>query len=203
MIPDFSQIFPFNVSRETLKRLEQYVELISKWSAKINLIGKSTRDEIWNRHIIDSLQLSEYTSNHKTIVDLGAGAGLPGLVIAIQQSSSHVTLIESNQKKAQFMKTVVRTLDLKNVSVICDRIENVENYQADIIISRALANLDLLLQLSSKIRHQNSECVFLKGKTYTNEINAAKANWEMTIDTKQSITNNESKILVISHIKSK
>lgn len=109
---------PKNVSRETFSPLAAYVSLLLKWNNTINLIGPATENDVWARHIDDSSQLvTLIPSNATSLVDLGSGAGLPGMVIAILRPELQVTLVEQDQRKAAFLKEAKRTLGLRNVTV--------------------------------------------------------------------------------------
>ncbi|MCL4170695.1 UNVERIFIED_CONTAM: hypothetical protein GTU68_049362, partial [Idotea baltica] len=134
-----------NVSRETFAALQAYAALLEKWNPKINLVSKSSLQDLWNRHILDSAQLFSLVQHpHNTWADLGSGGGFPGLVIAIMAlesgSPDQVILIESDTRKAAFLRTVIRELGLR-ASVINKRIEQVDPLDADVISARALADL--------------------------------------------------------------
>ena len=133
-----------NVSRETIARLAEYLAILVKWQAKINLISSKTLPDAWRRHILDSAQLTSFlptTASH--ILDIGSGAGFPGLVLSIV-TPHRVTLVESDQRKAIFLRTVIRELNL-TADVINERIETVAPVGASIVTARALAPLQRLL----------------------------------------------------------
>ena len=151
-----------NVSRETYDALKAYQRLLEKWTTRINLISKSTHDDVWVRHICDSAQVMALASPHaRHWVDIGSGGGLPGLVVAILAKAFNpqlrVTLIESDQRKAVFVRTVVRELQL-NATVQAKRIEAVGPLKADVISARALADLNDLLRLTHPFMSQNTQC---------------------------------------------
>ena len=137
-----------DVSRETFARLETYVGLIQKWNPRINLVSRNSLDDLWIRHIEDSLQVARAIPMPDRWVDLGSGGGLPGLVAAIlaaeESPDTRFTLIESDQRKSVFLRTVARECDL-NVQVISDRIEKAKPQKADVLSARALADLTTLL----------------------------------------------------------
>lgn len=150
-------------------KLQLYCELLLKWNAKINLIGRATITEIMERHVLDCLQLSEHiVDKNLLIADLGTGAGLPGLILAID-GFKNMSLIESDEKKCVFLREARRVLEL-DCEIINQRIEKITDRTYDVIVSRALAPLELLLQLSDQIRSEQSKCFFLKGISYKDEI---------------------------------
>ena len=152
-----------------------YRELLQKWQKAVNLVAPSTLSDIENRHFSDSAQLYRYIpKSAKTLVDMGSGAGFPALVLAIlnqvnQGSLKNIYLIESDTKKCLFLKEVIRQLNLP-VTVLNQRIESVQNIQADVITARALAPLSELLKLARPFICKNTICLFLKGKTVNDEI---------------------------------
>lgn len=160
-----------NVSHETKEKLDAYVALILKWQRSVNLISPNTINDIWSRHIEDSLQLFGLVpDNAQNIYDLGSGGGLPALVLAIT-GVSKITMVESDRKKALFLKTVIRELSLENAHVINDRVENVEHNVADCITARAFAPLDKIISLAAPLAKENAVGLFPKGRDYQAEIN--------------------------------
>ena len=156
-----------------------YRELLQKWQKAVNLVAPSTLSDIENRHFLDSAQLYQYIpKSAKTLVDMGSGAGFPALVLAIlnqvnQGPLKNIYLIESDTKKCLFLKEVIRQLNLP-VTVLNQRIESVQNIQADVITARALAPLSELLKLARPFVCNNTICLFLKGKTVDDEIDENK-----------------------------
>jgi len=197
----------FNVSRETIDRFLAYEELLKKWTVKINLVSKSTLQDVWSRHFWDSAQVfSELTPGSANIADFGSGGGLPGLVIAIlcKESSpdSVVTLVESDVRKAAFLSTVARELNL-SVVVRSDRIENVPELRADVVTARALASLDKLFPLAQQHLKPDGYCLFPKGKTYQEEVAVARAAWNFEIETKESQTQPGAALLKVTNLRAK
>jgi len=167
-----------NVSRETLERLVLYIDLLKRWQKAINLVGPKTLADPWRRHILDSAQLMPHLpSQSSTIVDLGSGAGLPGLVLSIL-GQSNVHLVESDQRKAQFLKEAVRNLAIE-VTVHTKRIEAMGPIVPDVVTARALAPLPRLLALAKPLLHRNVTCLFLKGRRGKDELTEAKKSWMM------------------------
>lgn len=189
-----------NVSRETFQRFHVYETLLVKWNQKINLVAASTIPNLWTRHFVDSLQLMAYASSATKWLDIGSGAGFPGIVLAIlateQSPKSVFTLIESSAKKCQFLRCVKRELDLK-VNVLETRCEQVHPLMAEAITARAVAPLPKLLKLAVPHLSSNGILIFPKGKDCANEIRTAQADWVFDLTQKQSITDKKSSILII------
>ena len=191
----------FNVSRETLENLKSYESLLKKWQSKKNLISNNTIAEIWHRHIRDSAQLLihiENTQQPKILLDLGSGAGFPGLVLAIMNKSFiNVHLLESNQNKCIFLAEIAR-LTNTSVTIHCRRIEDEAIIKADIITARALASLDRLLDLALPYGHNQTIYMFHKGQNHMDEIKAVKDKYNVAIKTIVSKTDCGAVIVIIS-----
>nr|WP_227269172.1 16S rRNA (guanine(527)-N(7))-methyltransferase RsmG [Roseobacter sp. H9] len=192
-----------NVSRETLSRLGVLHDLLVKWNAKINLISKSSIPDIWNRHIWDSAQIVPLIDQADLWVDIGSGGGFPGLVVAIyaleKNPECHVAMIESDQRKAVFLRTVIRELNL-NASVKVQRIEALAPMQADVLSARALADLDRLLGFADRHLARNGSALFLKGERWEKEVQSARESWSFELTAHRSITSPEAAILQIKEI---
>lgn len=159
------------------KNIIQYSNILLSWQKKINLISNKTIPDIWERHIKDSLQLQSFiTKNNSNIIDLGTGAGFPGLILALcDDSKNHYTLIDSNTKKTTFLNFVKSKLNLSNVTVLNSRIEDLfYKIEADYLLSRALTNLEQLIEYSKAFLSSKGCSIFLKGKTLKQEINNIK-----------------------------
>ena len=168
-----------NVSRETLERFDEYAARLIKWNRAINLVAKPTLDHIWTRHFLDSAQVLDYAPDTvKTWIDLGSGAGFPGLVVAALRPDISVTLVESDRRKSVFLSEAARALDL-SVTVLSERAEDVEQ-KADIVSARALASLTDLFSLSAPLLNENGRAIFLKGENVENELTEANRLWHIT-----------------------
>ena len=190
---------------EQTDRLRLYVDLLKKWQKTINLVGKNTLEDAWERHILDSAQLSTHIPQHATLLDIGSGAGFPGLVLAILRPDISVTLVESDARKCVFMQTVARETHCGNVTVLNERIESVsDQIPYDVMSARALASLEDLLTLSAQKKKKNPAlvCLFLKGKSAEEELSAAQNRFSFEIAKYPSQTNPESCLLRLSRIKS-
>jgi 16S rRNA (guanine527-N7)-methyltransferase len=169
------------VSRETFSKLEVYASALEKWNPSINLVSKTTLVEKWNRHFLDSLQLHEIApANVNSWADIGSGAGFPGLALAILYADinpeTKFTCIESDARKCAFLRNTARLVGI-DMRVITERVESVDNFQADVVSARALATIDQLLSYSGNILPANGTCLFLKGQACDKELAEAKQNF--------------------------
>jgi 16S rRNA (guanine527-N7)-methyltransferase len=168
------------VSRETMRRLEAYAAVLIEWSSRINLIGRSTLADIWRRHFLDSAQLlSLVPSGTRSLVDLGSGAGFPGLVLAILGVPG-VELIEADSRKATFLREAARIAGAE-VTVRACRIEAVAPHAVDVVTARGCAPLDRLLPMAERFIGAKTTCLFLKGVQAEDELTAAGKAWTMTV----------------------
>ncbi|WP_372605169.1 16S rRNA (guanine(527)-N(7))-methyltransferase RsmG [Actibacterium sp.] len=192
-----------NVSRETLQHLKTYEALLNKWNPAINLVAKSTLADAWTRHFIDSAQIFQLAPNAAHWVDLGSGGGFPGMVVAILAlefaPQMQITLVESDQRKATFLRTVARETGA-NATVIAARIEDVPPLNADVLSARALAALDLLLEFANRHLSPDGVALFLKGANHDKEIAEAVANWRFTVQKLPSTTDSNAIILAIREL---
>ncbi|MDG2429109.1 MAG: 16S rRNA (guanine(527)-N(7))-methyltransferase RsmG [Paracoccaceae bacterium] len=195
-----------NVSRETFLRLKEYEKLLFKWNVKINLVSKSTLDNFWNRHVLDSAQfLSSVGEKAGKWVDLGSGGGLPGLVVAILSDEiepvNKLFLVEADVRKAVFLKTVCRELGLK-VEVYNNRIEELPPMSANIVSARALAPLKTLCLYAKNNLEKDGEAVFAKGENWKAELVEAQKKWIFSYEAVKSTLHEGSVVLVLRGIKS-
>ncbi|WP_460272948.1 16S rRNA (guanine(527)-N(7))-methyltransferase RsmG [Celeribacter sp. ULVN23_4] len=193
-----------DVSRETMERLETYLALLNKWNPAINLVAKSTLQHAWDRHFLDSAQVFCVAPKYATHwSDLGSGGGFPGLVCATLAKEllpeTRFTLVESDQRKATFLRTVARELDLA-VEVLSKRIEQIDPLQSDIVSARALASLPKLLEFSERHMRQGGHALFMKGASFREEITESLESWKFTYEEYPSTTDPESVILLIGDI---
>ena len=188
------------VSRETAARLDRFVALLLQWQAKTNLIAPSTIGEIWTRHVADSLQLLALAPQAKFWVDLGTGAGFPGVVIACalaEQADAVVHLVESNQKKAAFLREAVR-LTGAPAKVHAGRIEEfVTSDHVDVVTARALAPLKNVLALAEPLLKTGAVGLFLKGQDVEAELTEASKYWTIAATLVPSKTSPAGRVVVI------
>ncbi len=192
----------FDVSRETLEKLEAYADLLRRWNRKINLVSPTTIDDLWSRHFVDSVQLFHLVEWKGHWVDLGSGGGFPGLVVAIlgdQGGDRKMTLVEADLRKATFLRTVIRELEL-SVVVVSERIEQAAPLSADVLSARALAPLVSLLGFAERHLAKTGKAVFPKGERAMEEVSLALEHWHFTCETHSSITDAKSTILCIGDI---
>lgn len=195
-----------DVSRETFLRLKEYEKLLFKWNAKINLVSRSTLDNFWNRHVLDSAQfLSSVGEKAGKWVDLGSGGGLPGLVVAILSDEiepvNKLFLVEADVRKAVFLKTVCRELGLK-VEVYNNRIEELPPMSANIVSARALAPLKTLCLYAKNHLEKDGVAVFAKGENWKAELVEAQKKWIFSYEAVKSTLHEGSVVLVLRGIKS-
>ena len=190
-----------DVSRETTERLQHLDVLLRKWTPKINLVSKNSVKESWSRHIIDSAQVFQSQAmGVDKWVDIGSGGGFPGLVVAILckelRPELNVVLIESDQRKCAFLRSVVRETGV-NAEVLTARIEQAEPQKADILSARALADLTTLLGFAERHLAPSGQCVFLKGASWQKEIQDAEKTWKFAYSQRRSITDPNAVVLTI------
>lgn len=189
-----------NVSRETLERLGLYALTLEKWQKKINLVSRTTLPDLWRRHFLDSAQVFDLLPDGtKTVVDLGTGAGFPGLVLAIM-GVPDVHLVESDQRKCAFLREVARVTNT-SVTIHNSRIEKIQPWKVDVVTARALASLDKLLEYAAPFTELGANCVFLKGKNAKDELTEAKKAWHMEIDVMKSRSEGSGAILQIREVR--
>ena len=202
-----------DVSRETEARLTVFHDLLQLWQKRVNLISASTIDHIWERHIVDSLQCCAAVPDGRSIVDIGSGAGFPGLVMAIvlaedvNQLGGCVNFIESNGKKCAFINAVIRETGLKSsgleLHVHHGRIEEIlpSLEVPDVVSARALAPLVKLLELTKPFLQKGCIGLFPKGRDHTEEIKVAQLHWEFQLEKIPSVLEKDSILLKVSHLK--
>ena len=188
------------VSRETFDRLSTYHDLLLKWQPKINLVSSETLSDAWRRHFLDSAQIAPYLlARGGIIVDMGSGAGFPGMVAAIL-GVKDIHLIESDAKKISFLQEVARTTKTA-VTLHHQRIEKIsEIKKADVILARACADLNQLLNYASYFVSHETTCLFHKGKNWAMEIEDAKENWSFKHQVFPSVTDREAAIIELSNV---
>lgn len=185
-----------DVSRETWERLEAFVAFVQSEAAHQNLVSASTLDNIWNRHVADSAQLLKHAPDQAMWLDLGSGAGFPGLVVALL-SDHHVTLVESRAKRIDYLDRAVSLLGLEDrVRVVGAPVERMETSRYDVISARAFAPLPRLLDLS--IRFSTAKTIWLlpKGRNAVKELHEAHGRWNLDLTVEPSVTDSDAGILV-------
>jgi len=206
LIDTFSRIT--QVSRETITSLKKYENYLIESNKTLNLIGKSTINKIWLRHFLDSSQVIDFIDkNTSSLIDLGSGAGFPGLIIAIlakdRKIRLKVKLIEKSPKKASFLREIVNYLNL-NVEVLnINALTHVKKLEADLIVARAFKPLKIILQILDK-NTENWKKVFLfLGKTGQVELLQASKSWDIKYKQRMSVTSSDSVVIEINKLKKK
>lgn len=188
-----------DVSRETISRLQIYHDLLVKWQKAINLVSPKTIEDIWSRHFTDSAQLAGYLKVGAKVTDLGSGAGFPGLVLAIMRPDLEMILIESDNRKSEFLKNVSRETKT-SVTVYNDRVEKILGVNGaipDVITARAFAPLPVILEMIPA-NCRGADFLLLKGKTALDEVAEAAKTFDFECVDMPSRTDNDAKILKIS-----
>jgi len=194
----------FNVSRETIEKLNKYKDFLLSSNKSLNLIGKTTEKHVFTRHFLDSAQIYDLIEDKSEIIDLGSGARFPGIVLKIlmdnNKMNGNITLIDKSPKKCKFLQDLSDKLDL-TLKIVNLKIENFKFNKISTVVSRAfkktIDTLDILLKNNDKIRN----IILIKRKTYQQELEEAKKKYTFDVEKFRSITADESYILKISNIK--
>jgi len=189
-----------SVSRETLERLVAYADLLQRWNAKINLIGRASESDLWRRHILDSAQIAHLVpGGAQNLADLGAGAGLPGLILSILNIPASIHLVEADRRKCAFLREAIRITQSPAI-VHENRVEEVKLPPQDAIVARACAPLDRLLEMAQKLVSIHTVCIFPKGLRAEQELTEARAHWNMRVRQVPSRTDPAGRILVLTEV---
>jgi 16S rRNA (guanine527-N7)-methyltransferase len=195
----------FNVSRETIEKLNRYKDFLLSSNKSLNLIGKTTENQIFTRHFTDSAQIYDLIEDKSEIIDIGSGAGFPGVLLKIlmddKKIAGNITLIDKSPKKCKFLQDLSDKLGL-TLKIVNLKIENFKFNKISTVVSRAfkktIDTIDILLKNNDKIRN----IILIKGKTYQQELEDAKKKYTFDVEKFRSITSDESFILKITNIKS-
>ncbi|MCW2308657.1 16S rRNA (guanine(527)-N(7))-methyltransferase RsmG [Rhodobium gokarnense] len=194
-----------DVSRESAERLSIYVDLLKRWQKRINLVSGKTVENLWTRHVADSAQALAAAPNARRWMDLGSGAGFPGIVTAIllaETPGASVDLVESDQRKASFLRTVSRETGIP-ATVHVARIEDVVadwTAPVDAVSARALAPLSRLCGYTESMVGHGAVAVFHKGRDFSRELEEANRFWIIDLVEKVSSIEPDSRIVVIRHL---
>ena len=194
------------VSRETIISLKKYEELLIKANEGLNLVGKSTISNIWDRHFLDSAQVIDFVDkNDKSLIDLGSGAGFPGLVLAIILKDRKIPLktklIEKSPKKIKFLNQVINELKLNTEVFGQNFLENSNKLSDDVITARAFKPLKIILELIHKKAENWKKIFIFLGKTGQNELLQASKSWDIEYKQRVSVTSNDSFVIEINGLK--
>lgn len=188
-----------DVSRETRAKLELYVDLLRRESSHQNLVARSTLDNVWDRHIADSAQLAALAPPGRNWADIGSGAGLPGIVVAII-TGDPMTLIEPRRLRADFLCRAVQELGLGRVSVVASRAQAAQG-QFDVITARAVAPAGDLLGMSAHLAHDGTRYLLMKGAGAQKELEEVERSWQGDFRLVASTTDPRSAILVAERVR--
>ena len=196
------------VSRETITSLKKYENYLIKSNKTLNLIGKSTIDQIWIRHFLDSSQVIDFIDkNERDLVDLGSGAGFPGLVIAIMAKDRKiplkVKLIEKSPRKAFFLREIIKSLNLKVDVLNLNVLTQPGKLNADLISARAFKPLKIILQFLDKNTEKWKKIFLFLGKTGKDELLQASKSWDIKYKQRMSVTSSDSIVIEINKLKKK
>ena len=192
----------YNVSRETISKLEIYADCLIEWQSKFNLIGKSTINSLWHRHILDSIQLvSTIPEDFQSLMDIGTGAGLPGFILAIyyNQLGKDIYLVDSNKKKCTFLDYVATRCNV-DVKIYAERLQDLavkDSFKVDVITARAFASIDNIMSLSRPYAHKKTKYLLQKGVNAKSELTNAKISSKLRVEFINSVTQENSYILNI------
>ncbi len=192
----------FSLTDETMSKLDLYVSMLNEWQEKMNLVSRTTLPEVWERHILDSAQVFPFLSSEdKTILDMGSGAGFPALVLAVmdEKKAFRIHLAESDGKKCQFLNAVIQACGL-NAVVHNERLENMSLPSADVLTARALAPLEKLIRYARPFIGKKTRCIFLKGRKAPEEIQDAEKKWRFQYEKHSSLSSSEGQLLILSGI---
>lgn len=192
------------LTAQEIADLRRFAEIVLRWNPRINLVSKSSAADIWDRHILDSAQIFDLApENAESWVDLGSGGGFPGIVVAViaaqRRPALAMTLVESDQRKAVFLRQAIRELGLR-ATVRSQRIEQITDQRADVVSARALAGLPELLALASPLLAEGGTCLFAKGASRQQELDAARQSWSFSVTEVPSITDPGAAILRITEV---
>lgn len=192
----------FDVPRETIDRLERFADLLRRENEAQNLVSRSTLDQIWSRHIADSAQLLAHASGPvASWLDLGTGAGFPGLIVALLHPGP-VTLVEQRKKRIEFLRRAAELLELPSQTrIVQSRVETFDATTFDVISARAFAPLDRLLALGERFATRNTRWVLPKGKNAKSELEAAESSWQGEFGLVPSLTDADSSIIVAEGVR--
>ena len=192
----------YNVSRETINKLEIYADCLIEWQSKFNLIGKSTINSLWHRHILDSIQLvSAIPEDFQSLMDIGTGAGLPGFILAIyyNQLGKDIYLVDSNKKKCTFLDYVATRCNV-DVKIYAERLQDLavpDSFKVDVITARAFASIDNIMSLSRPYAHKKTKYLLQKGVNAKSELTNSKISSKLRVEFINSVTQENSYILNI------
>lgn len=186
------------VSREIDEKLLLYLDLLKKWHTKINLTSKKNFSKIWERHILDSSQAYPFVSQASSVLDVGTGAGFPGLILAIM-GIKNIHLVEANRKKIVFLQEAIRLTEAPAILYNC-RVEDFKEKKFNCIVSRAFASIEKFIETTVSLRTLNSYLLCFKGPSFQKELDQALMKWHFEYETYPSVLHEHGKLVILSKI---
>ncbi len=203
MTSNFHELGGVNVSRETYALLEWYCEQVRKWNKAINLVARSTLENIWDRHIVDSAQVFSEAPEAQLWLDIGSGGGFPGAIVSILakelRPDLQMILMDSDLRKCTFLRTIVREAGL-NARVECSRIEDANPLGADVLSARALADLPTLIGFCERHLDVAGTALLQKGENWKVEDEQARQKWKYDLEIQNSVTESKAVVMKIRNI---
>lgn len=191
----------FNVPRGTMARLDRYEALLIDWQSRMNLVGPATLGDVWGRHFADSAQLTSHVPQGRSWLDIGAGGGFPGMVLAAMDWG-RVVMVDSIAKKCRFLEAVRDELALReSATVLNGRVEQLPTLGVDVATARAAAPLVTLFDWAIRHVRPGGQFVFLKGRRWAEEVDEAAAKFIFDLETHESLTDPEARILIATNLK--
>lgn len=193
-----------DVPRETLDRLYRFIALLGEENGRQNLVSSSSLDHVWNRHIIDSAQLLRFVpASTASWIDLGTGAGFPGLIVALLHSGP-VTLVEARRLRADFLRRAADLLGIADrTTILCEKVERVPQAPYDVISARAFAPLPKLFELGERFSTDSTRWILPKGRNAQSELEAAELLWQGMFRLEPSLTDADARIIVAEQVRRK
>ena len=203
MMDSHSALAGLDVPRETTERIERFAALLIEENERQNLVARSTLPDLWQRHIADAAQLLAFAPDRGAWLDIGSGAGLPGMVIAIL-TGAPMLLVEPRRLRADFLQRAIDALDLGgSVSVIQAKVETVRRPPVDVITARAVASVERLFAIAGHLSHSGTIWVLPKGRRAKSELDEAQRTWQGDFRLEPSRTDPDAQILVASRVRRK
>jgi 16S rRNA (guanine527-N7)-methyltransferase len=188
-----------NFTQQQQSLIQIFQDKLLAFNESYNLIGKSTIDDFYNRHVIDSAQIINFIDQEqRKFIDFGAGAGFPSIIMAILRPDCEFHLIEKSFRKGQFLAIMADIIP--NIKIYQNKIQDLEEVKYDVVTARAFASLNKIIQLSQRFLTKNSKLILHKGKKFQEEIDEAKQKFKFEIEVKDSISSAEGKILIITDL---
>ena len=199
MIERIAAVSGIDVSRETFAKLEQFAELLIDESGRQNLVSAASLGDVWERHFVDAAQLLSLAGGPGRWCDIGSGAGLPGMVVAIL-SGQPMMLVEPRRLRCEFLARSAETLGLANVEIVVTKAQNATG-RFDFITARAVAHLDPLFSMTAHLAHAGTRFILPKGQSAKSELAEARRSWQGDFRLVPSQTHPDAAIVVADRVR--